>query len=88
MEKNIHWDNLKKTIEMLKNIHQINAQNPVLAQYEKGFLDALTTIEMAMYTIETQNIMADSISQFWSLFKFPDFNFGQDGSDDKEGKDK
>lgn len=86
MEKNVQWDNLKKTIDMLKSIHQFNAQNPVLAQYEKGFLDALSTIEMAMYTIETQNIVADSITQFWSLFKFPDFNFGKDADNGKEGK--
>ncbi len=86
MESNAQWDNLKRTIEMLKSIHQINAQNPVLAQYEKGFLDALATMEMAMYTIETQNIVADSITQFWNMFKFPDFNFGRESGNGKEGK--
>lgn len=63
-------DSLKKTIEVLKNIHGQNAQNPVLMQYEKGYLDALTNVEMAIAAIETQTMIVDNINQFWSMFGF------------------
>lgn len=63
-------DSLKKTIEVLKSIHGQNAQNPVLMQYEKGYLDALTNVEMAIAAIETQTMIVDNINQFWSMFGF------------------
>jgi hypothetical protein len=68
-------DSLKKTIEVLKNIHEQNIKNPVLAQYEKGYLDALSNIEMTIAAIETQTMIVENINQFWSLF-----GFGQDKS--------
>lgn len=61
-------DSLKKTIEVLKSIHEQNIKNPVLAQYEKGYLDALINVEMAIAAIETQTMIVDSINQFWSMF--------------------
>jgi hypothetical protein len=66
-------DSLKKTIEILKNMHELNSKNPVLAQYEKGYLDALNNIEMAISAIETQKMMTDNINQFWSMFNFSGF---------------
>jgi len=63
-------DSLKKTIEVLKNIHEQNIKNPVLAQYEKGYLDALSNIEMTIAAIETQTMIVENINQFWSLFGF------------------
>ncbi|MEQ8201020.1 MAG: hypothetical protein ABRQ24_06340 [Syntrophomonadaceae bacterium] len=80
MADNPQMESLKKTIEILKNIHQLNSLNPVLAQYEKGFLDALTTVEMSIYTIETQKLMTESITQFWNMFKIPDY-FGKSGEE-------
>jgi len=67
-------DSLKQTIEILKDMHELNSKNPVLYQYEKGYLDALSNIEMAIAAIETQKMMAESINQFWNLFKFTGFN--------------
>lgn len=67
-------DSLKQTIEILKNMHELNSKNPVLAQYEKGYLDALSNVEMAINAIETQKMITESINQFWNLFKFPEIN--------------
>ncbi len=87
MADNPQMETLKKTIDILKNLHQLNNMNPVLAQYEKGFLDALTTIEMSIYTIETQNLVAESMTQFWNLFKIPDyFGSNKDSADGKSNK--
>ncbi|MDD2620088.1 MAG: hypothetical protein PHC92_05425 [Syntrophomonadaceae bacterium] len=76
MERNAkaEMDSLKQTIEILKNMHELNSKNPVLAQYEKGYLDALSNIEMAIAAIETQKMITESINQFWNLFKFTGFN--------------
>ena len=76
MERNAkaEMDSLKQTIEILKNMHELNSKNPVLYQYEKGYLDALSNIEMAIASIETQKMMTESINQFWNLFKFSGFN--------------
>jgi len=87
MADNPQMEALKKTIDILKNLHQLNSMNPVLAQYEKGFLDALTTVEMSIYTIESQNLVADSMTQFWNMFKIPDyFSSGRDSADGKSKK--
>jgi hypothetical protein len=86
MADNPQMETLKKTIDILKNLHQLNNMNPVLAQYEKGFLDALTTIEMSIYTIETQSMVTESMTQFWNMFKIPDY-FGKIGEGD-EGEKK
>ncbi len=91
MTDNSQMETLKKTIDILKNLHQLNNMNPVLAQYEKGFLDALTTIEMSIYTIETQSMVTESMNQFWNMFKIPDY-FGKAGEgtegEKKGGPDK
>ncbi|HRY12721.1 MAG TPA: hypothetical protein P5309_04015 [Syntrophomonadaceae bacterium] len=91
MAENPQMETLKKTIDILKKMHQLNNMNPVLAQYEKGFLDALTTIEMSIYTIETQSMVTESMTQFWNMFKIPDY-FGKtrEGTegDKKGGPDK
>lgn len=91
MAENPQMESLKKTIGILKDLHQLNSLNPVLAQYEKGFLDALTTVEMSIYTIETQELMTESIARFWNMFKIPDY-FGQGrettGEEKKEAPDK
>jgi len=41
-----------------------------LLQYEKGYLDALSNIEMAIAAIETQTMIVENINQFWSMFGF------------------
>lgn len=83
MAENAQMETLKKTIEVLKNLHQLNVANPVLAQYEKGFLDALTTVEMSIHTIETQELVTESMTQFWQMFKIPDYFRKQQESEDE-----